>query len=56
MASAKVKAFAERILQECEQEGLTVGEVAELPTAIEESLSEALRTAKFSRSSQCEQP
>ena len=56
MAEDKVKAFTARILEECEQEGLTVGEVAELPRAIEESLSEALRAVKFSRDPQRKQP
>lgn len=34
MASEKVKAFAERILRECEQEGFTISETLQLPMVL----------------------
>lgn len=47
MSEKKVEAFAAHILQECEQEGFTVSEVARLPEAIEKCLGEQLEKLRF---------
>lgn len=47
MATKRVEALIARIMKECEREGMTVGEVAEIPETLNERLSEALRLPKF---------
>lgn len=52
MASEKLKAFAERILRKCEQEGFTINEAAQLPVvlriAIEDRIGELHRSIRIS--------
>lgn len=42
MREEKLKSFVARILAECEQEGLTVGEVQKIPVILKLAVSDAV--------------